>query len=115
MNPNQLNNVLNVARFVASAGVGQVVSNVIAATLPRNANTYQRIMTGIGSMVISAVISDFAADKVVEIIRDFLPKEKIEETPKENIVEPTPGIGFPRDPDFDADYRAYHGEPTESA
>ena len=53
---------LKIAKFAAkslsTAAVSEVVNNIIVATTPEIQNTTQRVMTRIGSFVISAYIGD---------------------------------------------------------
>ena len=93
---------LDVVKFVATTVVsfatGAVVTNAVRATSPTTAKTLPRIVIGIGSFVLSGIVSDFASkyaeDKIDESVEgytkakqtfeDNLRKSQSEETPEDN-------------------------------
>lgn len=56
---------------VASAGVGQVMSNLVVATTPDNLNQARKVLTVIGGAAISGTIGKVVADAVENQINDI--------------------------------------------
>lgn len=59
------------ASTVASLGVGTVVSNVITATTPIDANKYNKVLVGIGGIAVSALVGDAVTRRTEQKIDEF--------------------------------------------
>lgn len=59
-------------RAVATGTVGQVVNNVVKATLPENAGRIAKASAQIGGFIISSMVGDAAADYAAEQVDKLL-------------------------------------------
>ena len=50
--------------FSASMGVGQVVNNVVKATIPNDLNKMQKVFTSIGAAALGGLLGKLAADEI---------------------------------------------------
>ena len=71
-----------VIRVVASASVGTVVGNVIKMNTPLTMSVADKVMTKIGSFVITSMISEKGADYVMETISEAVPATTVEPKPE---------------------------------
>lgn len=62
---------IGIAQMVVSAGVGVVVGNFVKATTPVDSTRLHRLLVGIGTYSISAVLGDLAADHVSSQINAY--------------------------------------------
>ena len=65
--------VSSIISGVASMGVSTVVVNVVKNSTPKNLNLYSKLMVGLGTFVLSSVLADICADKLVEMIDEAMP------------------------------------------
>ena len=73
--------IKGVARLVASASAGTVVSSIIKTNTPANLNKLEKGLMIVGEYVVSGVIADLSADYLVNQIdaitkKDEKPEEK---------------------------------------
>lgn len=77
------------AHFVASAAVSNTVTNVIMKNMPENMNTKNRVLVGIGTFIISSVVTDVCIDyverEIVEAIQMIRNATESTEKPKEAV------------------------------
>lgn len=74
MNPTGL--VKFATDIIVSAGVGAVVGNAIKATSPLGMKTSQKIMVGVGSVVVSGMVGKNAANYATEQIEETITQIK---------------------------------------
>jgi len=65
--------VKDVISFCASTGVSTVVSNIVSATMPKDAKLITKVSTAVGGFVLSAMISSKASE-FIEVEFDKLVK-----------------------------------------
>lgn len=72
-----------------SMGVGQVVTNIVDFTTPKNINTFRKITTNIGGFAIGLVISKLSVeyveeqiDNVIDSYNEFVNKDEVEDNDK---------------------------------
>lgn len=63
--------ITNLIGAIASAGVGTVVGNIVEMNTPDNLKRTSKILTKVGAIAITAVISDLASKKIEDSIREF--------------------------------------------
>ena len=81
-------NPKTIAKLVVSGSVGLVVGNVIKATTPASLSLPVRLAVGLGSLVLSGMVGDLAADHVErEMGTLVLPEEKTEEDTIEDTTQ----------------------------
>lgn len=70
MNPVAILNL--VAKYAVSASVGSVVGNLVAVKTPANAKPITKISIGIGTFVLSGLLSDMAMTYVETQVTEML-------------------------------------------
>lgn len=63
--------VKGVLELAASAGTGIVVGNLVKATTPDDISKFQKVMIGIGSYTIGAVLSDLSAKHISSTVDNY--------------------------------------------
>jgi len=65
--------------LIVGHGVNNIVGNIISATTPKNLNTFNKITTTVGSLVLSAMIADKAIEYMngeIDSLLHIQPEEK---------------------------------------
>ena len=74
-----------VGNIIVSIGVGGIVGNVIKSTTPANMNIVKKICVGVGSMVLSSMVTDKAVEystgKMDDMMKIFRSNEVIRVEP----------------------------------
>jgi chaperone required for assembly of F1-ATPase len=65
--------------FVASIGVGNIVSNIVKSTTPANLNTFNKVTIGVGSFVLSSLVAKQVVDHMNSEIDGLVASMKKEE------------------------------------
>lgn len=63
-------------RAVAAGATGQVITNVIKASLPDNAGRITKAYTMLGGFIISSMVGDAAADYVSKEVDKFMNRKE---------------------------------------
>lgn len=63
--------------FVASAGVGTVVTNVVKATMPANVSTMNKVLTVVGGFVLSSMVGAVASQYVAAELNGVFPDKQV--------------------------------------
>lgn len=56
--------IKTVAGLTTSAGVGQVVTNIISTTMPAGLSKNRKVLTAVGALVASSILGGLASDHV---------------------------------------------------
>ena len=68
-----------IAGTIAGSGAGAIVGNLIHSTTPEDISKYQRVLTGVGSFVLTGIASKVAYEYVTNEMDERFPKKKAEE------------------------------------
>lgn len=68
---NLLSTLTGLAKYAASISVGTVVGNLVAVTTPANAKPITKMSIGLGTFILTGVISDMAMTYVEKQIFDI--------------------------------------------